>query len=122
MMSDGSCGKRDKWGDLLPASILLLVTAFGALIVGLTPRAGQTQFAVVAAPWHNLVQTAEMVGVAGGAIVDAGRLPNVIIAHSDSPEFINAVRRAGAWLVLDPVVLRGCLNLGARPDPIPAKG
>jgi hypothetical protein len=68
------------------------------------------------------VHTAEIIGFAGGSIVEGGRLPNVIIAHSNEAGFADALYHAGAWLVLDPVLLRGCLGLGAKPHSIPAKG
>jgi hypothetical protein len=100
----------------------LLLSVVGGLFVGLAPRAGQTQFAVFAASWHGLVATAEIVGAAGGALMDAGSLPNVVIAHSDDPAFVDALYRAGAWLVLDPVLLRGCLGLGAKRNPDLVKG
>jgi hypothetical protein len=100
----------------------LLLSIVGTLFVGLFPRPGQTQFAVFAAPWRGLVETAEMVAAAGGAIVDAGGLPNVVIAYSDDPAFVDALYRAGAWLVLDPLLLRGCLGLAARRNPVLAKG
>ncbi|MBC9177180.1 hypothetical protein [Pseudoroseomonas ludipueritiae] len=89
---------------------LLFGSVFAALLVGLAPAAGQTQFAVIAAPWWSLSRTAELVGAAEGDILDVGGLPNVVIAHSDDPDFVAALYRRGAWLVLDPVLLRGCLG------------
>ena len=48
---------------------------------------------------------------AGGSIVASAGLSNVIIAHSDNPDFISTLYRSGAWLVLDAVKLRGCFSL-----------
>jgi hypothetical protein len=109
-MPHGSQKNRGVWADLIPATALLLFSILGAFMIGVAPRAGQTQLAVVAAPWKSLVQTAEMIGAAGGVVVDAGGLPNVIIAQSDAAGFVDALYRAGAWLVLDPILLRGCLS------------
>lgn len=101
---------RKPWSGLLPAAVLLLGSLAAALPAGLAPAAGQTQFAVIAAPWWSLSRTAELVGAAEGDILDIGGLPNVVIAHSDDPGFVAALYRKGAWLVLDPVLLRGCLG------------
>jgi hypothetical protein len=68
------------------------------------------------------MQTAEMVGASDGTIMDAGGLPNIVIAHSDNPGFVDALYRAGAWLVLDPLFLRGCLAAGGNGTPRPAEG
>jgi hypothetical protein len=113
---------RGSWAGLGPAAILLLSSVVGAFFIGLAPRAGQNQFAVIAAPWAGLMQAVEMVGAAGGEVVDAGGLSNVIIAHSDDPGFVKALYHAGAWLVLDPILLRGCLDIGARHIQTSAKG
>lgn len=113
-MPHGIQKARSAWAGLIPATLLLLFSTIGALLIGSAPRTGQTQLAIIAAPWKNLVQTAEMVGAAGGSIIEAGGLPNVIIAHSDAPGFVEALYQAGAWLVIDPVLLRGCLGFDTR--------
>jgi hypothetical protein len=120
-MPHGSQEGRGVWAGLLPAATLLLSSTLGLLIIGSAPQAGQTQLAVVAAPWKSLVQTAEMIGAADGVIVEAGGLPNVIIAHSDDPGFVDALYRAGAWLVIDPILLRGCLGFDTGRNPIRQK-
>lgn len=109
-MPDDRIVSRKPWSGLLPSVALLFGSVFAALLVGLAPAAGQTQFAVIAAPWWSLSRTAELVGAAEGDILDVGGLPNVVIAHSDDPGFVAALYRRGAWLVLDPVLLRGCLG------------
>jgi len=109
-MPDGRTISRNPWSGLLPSAALLLCSAFAALLIGLAPTAGQTQFAVITAPWWDLSRTAALVGAAEGDILDVGGLPNVVIAHSDAPGFVAALYEQGAWLVLDPVLLRGCLG------------
>lgn len=109
-MPDRHTVNRSPWSGLLTAIALLLGSVLAALLIGLAPAAGQTQLAVIAAPWWNLVQTMDMVGAAEGDVVDIGGFPNVVIAHSDDPGFAASLYRQGAWLVLDPVLLRGCLG------------
>jgi hypothetical protein len=101
---------RRGWLDFGPAIALLIVSAVGILMSALSPSGDRGQYAVVAPPWYNFAQTAGLVATAGGDIVDFGAVEDVVIAHSDNPEFVGALYRAGAWLVIDPVGLRGCLG------------
>lgn len=100
-------------GTVLPVALLLAFSLLGALAAGLAPRDGEAELAVIGAPWAQLEGMAGLVASADGRIVEAGGLPNVIFARSDRPGFAAALYRAGAWLVLDPALLRGCLG-GAR--------
>jgi hypothetical protein len=101
---------RRSWLDFAPAIALLVVSAGGILMAGLSPSDDRGQYAVVAPPWYNLTQTVGLVATAGGDIVDLGSIAVVVIAHSENPGFVRALYRAGAWLVIDPVGLRGCLG------------
>src|ERR1700686_2894063 len=101
---------RRSWLDFAPAIALLVVSAGGILMTGLSPSGDHGQYAVVAPPWYNLTQTVGLVATAGGDIVGLGNIAVVVIAHSENPGFVRALYRAGAWLVIDPVGLRGCLG------------
>jgi len=101
---------RRSWLDFAPAIALLSVSAVGILLSALSPSDDRGQYAVVAPLWYDFAQTAGLVATAGGDIVDFGAIANVIIAHSENPGFVLALYRAGAWLVIDPVRLRGCLE------------
>jgi hypothetical protein len=111
---------RGSWLDFVPAIALLIVSAGGILVAALSPASNRGQYAVVAPPWYSLTQTAGLVATAGGDIVDFGRIADVVIAHSEKPGFVRALYRAGAWLVIDPVGLRGCL--GFSRDSAPRSG
>ncbi len=117
-VSSGTAGRtRSRARKLVAALSVLLFLTFGLagpLVIGLMPRAGQTQFAIVAAPWKGVDDMVALVASADGLIVDAGGLPNILFAQSDNPGFIAAAYHAGAWLVLDPVLLRGCLQALGR--------
>ena len=101
---------RGSWQDFAPAITLLIVSAAAIFVAALSPSGDRSQYAVVALPWYNLTQTVELVATAGGDIVDFGSMADVVIAHSESAGFVRALYRAGAWLVIDPVGLRGCLG------------
>jgi hypothetical protein len=99
---------RRGWQDFMPAMVLLIVSAAGIFVAALSPSGDYGQYVVVAPPWFSLAQTVGLVDMAGGDIVDVGGLPSVVIVHSTNPRFVQALHRAGAWLVVDPVRPRGC--------------
>ncbi|SDC37326.1 hypothetical protein [Belnapia rosea] len=103
-------GWHSPWAPLLPAALLLLVSLAGLLVVGLLPAEGASQYAVLGPPWSRTGEMFALVDTAGGAVLDTGGWRNVVIAHSGDPGFASALYRAGAWLVLDAVTLRGCLG------------
>jgi hypothetical protein len=111
---------RRRLTDFAPAIALLLLSVAGIFGAALEPSGRNGQYAVVAPPWYDQAETIALAGQAGGRIVDVGGLANVIIVHADTPKFVAALYRAGAWLVIDPGMLRGCL--GYRQNPIPASG
>jgi hypothetical protein len=107
---------------LLAAILLLLVST--ATLAGLEarPRDGR-DVAAVYPPWMTGASAFERVAQAGGAIVRAGALDTILVAHGDDPDFAVRLRDGGAWLVLDPLALGGCLlgnsnsHEGARYEP-----
>lgn len=105
--------------DFAPAIALLVVSALGIFAAALSPTGDGGQYLVIAPFGYDLVQTVELVGAAGGDIVDLGDLANVVIVHSENPRFVRALYRAGAWLVIDPMRLGGCLGFGRTPAPAP---
>jgi hypothetical protein len=110
MLSATLASTRPHWHDFVPAAILMIVITFGVFAATLWPSGDQDQYAVVAPPSYNLGRTIALVRAAGGGIVDVGGLKNVVIAHSADKNFVAALYRAGAWLVIDPQRLRGCIG------------
>lgn len=95
-------------GAMLPAAGLLVLGLAGLVIATLTPSGAGGQYAVVAPPWYTLPRTIALVQKAQGRISDAGGPAYIVIAHGQGPGFEHALYAAGAWLVLDPMRLRGC--------------
>ncbi|KAA5802277.1 hypothetical protein F1654_10630 [Alkalicaulis satelles] len=89
-------------GACLTLSAALPVTgaALGA------PETGQA--AVLFNPSATPSQLALAAASAGVEIVRFGGAPGTLIVHIDQPGGHDALRRAGAWLIADPVILGGC--------------
>ena len=100
-----------------PALILLSVSSVGMFLAAFSPTGAAGQYAVVGPPWYNLTQTIRLADAAGGDVVDVGALANVLIIHSNKPGIIWALYGAGAWLVIDPMRLHGCLGSIAPAEP-----
>lgn len=107
----GQTTERGSWSDLIPAGLLLVASAIAIFVSTLTADAGSAEVAVVAPPWADAADAAGIVARSGGSIVAGAGMANVIIAHSDSPDFISRLYHSGAWLVLDAVKLRGCFSV-----------
>ena len=93
--------------DILRISVTFaVITATPALMaLSSAPQSGQA--AVLFAP--SLDRSAVMLQVAasGAELVRFGGVPGVVVVEMPE-DGAAALRRAGAWLVLDPVVLGGC--------------
>lgn len=110
MLSEVFASTQSRWLDFVPAAVLMIVVTFGIFAAALWPSGDQGQYAVVAPPSYNLGRTIELVRAAGGGVVDFGGLQNVVIVHSADKNFVAALYGAGAWLVIDPQRLRGCIG------------
>jgi hypothetical protein len=86
--------------------ILLVLTSVPALCVAL-PR---SSVVAVVGPGGLESDMVRLIARAGGSVVRPGGRPNVIIAASTESGFVTRLYRAGAWLVLDPIVTDGCLK------------
>jgi hypothetical protein len=100
---------------LVPALALLIVSAIAIVAAGFSPTGAGGQYALIAPPWFDQGQTMQLAGAAGGDVVDIGGFSNVMIVHAKDPNIVRALYAAGAWLVLDPARLRGCLGFTASP-------
>lgn len=103
--------ERGSWRDLRPAAALLVATLVVMTILTFRPAPGAAQLVAVFPPWVSLDQAIGRIGAAGGVAVRTGALDSILLAQSDAPDFAKALRRAGAWLVADPIVLGGCFSL-----------
>jgi len=95
--------------------LLLLTYALATLILPLllvaAPSDERNGVAVVFAPWVGEAQAMSLVAESGGAIVRTGAFSFITVAIPKAPDFAARIRSAGAWILLDPQFLEGCLDL-----------
>ncbi len=92
-------------------SAILLLIASTATLSALEAEPRETSdVAAVFPPWLSSAAAFAGVAKAGGDVVRAGVLPTILVAHGDDPGFPARLHEAGAWLVLDPFALGGCLT------------
>jgi len=78
------------------------------------PRDGK-QVAAVFSPWTGGELAFARVAQAGGLVVRRGIIDAIVVVQSDDPGLIDRLYAAGAWAVIDPATLGGCL--AGRADP-----
>ena len=92
----------------LAAFVLMAASSFVLGGLEAQPKDGG-DVAAVFPPWISGTGAFERVAEAGGAVIRAGVVDTILVAHSDDSDFARRLHRAGAWLVLDPVAFGGCL-------------
>ena len=95
-------------GALWPALLLALAGLLGLAAVHLSAADGSGDYLVIAAPWRDRAQMADMIGRADGGVAGFGGLPSVAIAMATGPDFRARMREQGAWLVIPSPRLAGC--------------
>lgn len=96
------------WRDFVPAAALLLVGLAALLIATISPSGKAGQYAVIVPPGQAMGEVMAVIQQAGGGILEMRDGSYFILAHSENPDFVSKLYRAGAWLVVDPMGLRGC--------------
>ncbi len=100
---------RNHWFDAAlmagTACVGLAVTA----ALALTPRDPAAAVAVVFAPWVAAGDAMAAASDAGGRILQAGRLSNIVVVLPDDAGYAARASKRGAWLVADAATLTGCV-------------
>lgn len=105
-------GSRLRLRDLGPAVTLLLIGVAALLVATLSPTGKNGQYVVIAPSWYRLGDTIALIQKVDGGIVDMSGPANIVVAYSKDPDFVRKAYAVGAWLVIDPLRLRGCSSVG----------
>jgi hypothetical protein len=91
-----------------PAGLLLLAALAALAVLSARPAADARQVAAVYPPWVTFAERMAAVDAAGGIAVSEGAWSGVVIVDLPSAAARAELRRAGAWLLLDPRRVAGC--------------
>jgi hypothetical protein len=94
--------------SLIAVAALVVASVLAMAALQSHPRDG-AQVAAVFAPWTDDGGAIARVAQAGGLVVRRGIVDAIIVVQSDQPGLIARLYAAGAWLVIDPATLGGCL-------------
>lgn len=102
--STSACKRLRPW---LPCTALALSSAIGVATLSLgPPRAGPV--AALFPPWWSATRSMRAAASAG-RIVRFGAAGFVVVVVPDDAASADRLHRSGAWLLLDPEALGGCI-------------
>ncbi len=70
--------------------------------------------AVAFPPWWSVQRIFEAAAAADAAIVRTTAIPAVLVVRPNDQAGLARLRRAGAWLTIDPQAIAACFNLSDK--------
>ena len=92
----------------MPALLFALAGVIALMLATISAKGAPGQYLVLTAPWSGRAQMMDMVSQADGGVVGFGVVPFLAVAMAGRPDFGDAMRDQGAWLVLPSPILLGC--------------
>jgi hypothetical protein len=99
-----------RWPAWLNATVLLLVSFFAIAWLSLQVRPGAEIVAVAFPPWWTTQDSFAAAASANAEIVRTTAIPSLLVVKPNIHEGLIRLRKAGAWLTLDPEAIAACLN------------
>jgi len=99
---------RSTFEVMMPPLALAVSSVLAVAAMTLTPHDG-APVAALFAPSLSRAEILERVAMADAALVRHGAFDSIVVAAADTPGLPDRLRRAGAWIVFDPVAIGGCL-------------
>ena len=99
--------RRPVW---LNAAALLIASWIGIAALSLQVRTGAEVVAVAFPPWWSGQQAFIATASANAAIVRTTAVPALLIVRPDDNDGLTQLRKAGAWLTMDPQAIAACFT------------
>jgi hypothetical protein len=109
-MDRGKIVSRLRWPAWLNAAALLVVSWVAIAALSLQIRPGAEIVAVAFPPWWSSQEAFLAAASADAAIVRLTAIPSLLVVRPDQRDGLARLRRAGAWLALDPRAIAACLS------------
>ena len=114
-----------RWRDIVNvqalAFVLLVIVVYVALAIGLarvllSPTGQGDQYIVLLPPWAGVDRIYQVSTAVDGRVIGLNDKANAYLLYVKRPGAVDALYRAGAWLVLDPTRVGGILACGPVPQ------
>ena len=99
-----------RWPAWLNAAALLVASFIAIAALSLQVRPGSEVVAVAFPPWWNTQEVLLAAASANAAIVRMTALPALLVVRPDDHDGLTRLRRAGAWLAMDPQAIAACFT------------
>ena len=107
-MEQGKIVATTRWPAWINAAALLLASWIAIAAWSLQVKAGAEIVAVAFPPWWSGQQVFLATASANAAIVRMTALPMLLVVRPDDNDGLARLRKAGAWLTLDPRAIAAC--------------
>jgi hypothetical protein len=107
-MERGTNIPATRWPAWLNAVALLIASWIAIAALSLQVKAGAEVVAVAFPPWWNDQQVLLAAASAHAAIVRMTALPSLLVVRPDDNDGLRQLRKAGAWLTVDPQAIAAC--------------
>jgi hypothetical protein len=97
-----------RWPAWLNAAALLVASFIAIAALSLQVRTGSEVVAVAFPPWWSTEEVLLAAASANAAIVRITALPALLVVRPDDHDGLTRLRRAGAWLAMDPQAIAAC--------------
>jgi|SRR5882672_3492963 len=109
-MERGKTISKSRWPDWLNAAGLLAASFIAVAVLSLQARPGAEVVAVAFPPWWSAQQVITAAASSGAAIVRLTAIPSLLVVRPDGNDGLTRLRRAGAWLAMDPQAVAACFS------------
>jgi hypothetical protein len=99
-----------KWPAWLNATALLIAGFVAVAVLSLQVRPGTEIVAVAFPPWWSTEQAFQAAASADAAIVRMTAIPSLLVVRPDQHDGLTRLRKAGAWLTMDPRAIAACFS------------
>ena len=109
-MERGKTISPSRWPAWLNAGALLVASWVAIAALSLQVRPDAEVVAVAFPPWWNAQEVFLATASANAAIVRMTALPSLLVVRPDDQDGLARLRKAGAWLTIDPQAIAACFT------------
>jgi hypothetical protein len=109
-MERANGGSKSGWPAWLNAAVLLVASFIAVAALSFQVPPDSEVVAVVFPPWWSTQHIFEAAASADASIIRTTAIAAVVVVRPNDHEGMERLRKAGAWLTLDPQAIAGCFN------------